>query len=114
MVQSIDAVPQVAPGEIKEIINAYNDKNDVKAVQSNGLHVGGERFVVLKADQRSLYARKVTLPMIDEGHTKSRWLIDHRHRARKGSSLSERERHYSSLIMARECNLVRPRIQWSN
>ena len=49
----------MAPGEIKEIIAAYNDKAEVKAVQSNGLHVGGERFVVLKADERSLYGRKV-------------------------------------------------------
>ncbi|KAI9887642.1 MAG: profilin, required for normal timing of actin polymerization in response to thermal stress [Watsoniomyces obsoletus] len=48
----------VAPGEIKEVINAFNDTNDVKAVQSNGLHVGGERFVVLRADNRSLYGRK--------------------------------------------------------
>ncbi|KAI9848592.1 MAG: profilin, required for normal timing of actin polymerization in response to thermal stress [Sclerophora amabilis] len=53
----------VAPKEIEEIITAYNDKGDstgVKQVQSNGLHVAGERFVVLRADERSLYGRKAS------------------------------------------------------
>ncbi|KAI9803111.1 MAG: profilin, required for normal timing of actin polymerization in response to thermal stress [Piccolia ochrophora] len=52
---------KVAPTEIKEVITAFQDKGDsngVKAVQSNGLHVAGERFVVIKADERSLYGRK--------------------------------------------------------
>jgi len=53
---------QVAPAEMKEIVTAYKDKGDangVKQVQSSGLHVAGERFVVLKADERSLYGKKV-------------------------------------------------------
>ncbi|KAK5001148.1 profilin, required for normal timing of actin polymerization in response to thermal stress [Elasticomyces elasticus] len=52
----------VAPNEMQEIVNAYRDKGDangVKRVQSSGLHVAGERFVVLKADERSLYGKKV-------------------------------------------------------
>lgn len=51
----------VAPQEMKEIVTAYKDKGDaagVKQVQSTGLHVGGERFIVLKADERSLYGKK--------------------------------------------------------
>ncbi|KAJ9632152.1 profilin, required for normal timing of actin polymerization in response to thermal stress [Taxawa tesnikishii (nom. ined.)] len=51
----------VAPKEMQEIVNAYKDKGDangVKQVQSTGLHVAGERFVVLKADERSLYGKK--------------------------------------------------------
>lgn len=47
---------------MKEIVTAYKDKGDaagVKQVQSTGLHVAGERFVVLKADERSLYGKKV-------------------------------------------------------
>ena len=44
---------------MKEIVTAYKDKADVKQVQSSGLHVGGERYVVLKADERSLYGKKV-------------------------------------------------------
>ena len=49
---------------MKEIVNAYNDKGDdtgVKQIQSNGVHVGGERFVVLKADERSIYGKKVCI-----------------------------------------------------
>lgn len=49
---------------MKEIVSAYKDKGDkngVKQVQSTGLHVGGERYIVLKADERSLYGKKVRL-----------------------------------------------------
>lgn len=49
---------------MKEIVSAYKDKGDkngVKQVQSSGLHVGGERYIVLKADERSLYGKKVRL-----------------------------------------------------
>lgn len=42
-----------------EVVTAYADRADVKKVQSEGLHVAGERFVVLKADDRSLYGKKV-------------------------------------------------------
>ncbi|KAI9818690.1 MAG: profilin, required for normal timing of actin polymerization in response to thermal stress [Thelocarpon impressellum] len=52
---------KVSPAEIKEVVTAYSDKGDengVKAVQSNGLHIAGERFVVLKADERALYGKK--------------------------------------------------------
>lgn len=50
---------QVSPEEIKEVVTAYNDKGPIKAVQSNGLHIAGERYVVLKADDRALYGKKV-------------------------------------------------------
>lgn len=49
---------------MQEVVKAYKDKGDangVKQVQSSGLHVGGERFVVLKADERSIYGKKVSL-----------------------------------------------------
>ncbi|EOD51062.1 profilin [Neofusicoccum parvum] len=51
----------VAPNEMAEIVAAYKDKGDangLKAVQTEGLHVAGERFVVIKADDRSLYGKK--------------------------------------------------------
>ena len=54
---------KVGPQEMKEIVTAYKDKGDangVKHVQSSGLHVAGERYVVLKADERSLYGKKVS------------------------------------------------------
>ncbi|KAI9786246.1 MAG: profilin, required for normal timing of actin polymerization in response to thermal stress [Geoglossum umbratile] len=45
----------VSPQEIKEAIGAYKDPEKVR---SSGLYVEGEKYVVLKADDRSLYARK--------------------------------------------------------
>ncbi|KAI9651870.1 MAG: profilin, required for normal timing of actin polymerization in response to thermal stress [Alyxoria varia] len=51
----------VAPQELKDVVTAFNDKGDangVKQVQSTGIHIGGERYVVLKADERSLYGKK--------------------------------------------------------
>ncbi|EME41595.1 hypothetical protein DOTSEDRAFT_73874 [Dothistroma septosporum NZE10] len=49
---------QVSPQEMKEIVTAYKDTADVKQVQSTGLHIAGEKFVVLKADDRSIYGKK--------------------------------------------------------
>ncbi|PSK56003.1 profilin [Elsinoe australis] len=51
----------VSAAEMKEVVTAYKDKGDangVKQVQSSGLHVNGERFIVIKADDRSLYGKK--------------------------------------------------------
>ncbi|EMC93045.1 hypothetical protein BAUCODRAFT_151416 [Baudoinia panamericana UAMH 10762] len=50
----------IQPKEMQEIVAAYRDpgKDGVKQVQSTGLHVAGERFVVLKADERSIYGKK--------------------------------------------------------
>ena len=52
----------VSPQEMQEVVAAYRDpgKDGVKQVQSTGLHVAGERFVVLKADERSIYGKKVS------------------------------------------------------
>jgi len=49
----------VSPQEMQAVVAAYKDKGDVKQVQSSGLHIAGERFVVLKADDRSIYGKKV-------------------------------------------------------
>ena len=48
------------------MVAAYEDKGDVKAVQANGLHVANERYIVLKADDRSLYGRKVYVAAHDD------------------------------------------------
>lgn len=48
----------VSPAEIQEVVAAYKDTGDVKQVQSTGLHIAGERFVVIKADGRSIYGKK--------------------------------------------------------
>ena len=42
-----------------EVVGAYTDSKDVKSVQSNGLHIAGNRYVTIKADDRSLYGKKV-------------------------------------------------------
>ncbi|TKA46008.1 hypothetical protein B0A55_12354 [Friedmanniomyces simplex] len=51
----------VSPTEMQAVVAAYKDpgnKEGVKKVQSEGLHIAGERFVVLKADDRSVYGKK--------------------------------------------------------
>ncbi|CAK1359844.1 hypothetical protein CBER1_08906 [Cercospora berteroae] len=51
----------VKPEEMQAVVAAYKDKGDeqgVKKVQSEGLHIAGERFVVIKADDRSIYGKK--------------------------------------------------------
>jgi profilin len=52
---------QVSPQEMTEVVTAFKDTSDVKKVQSTGLHIAGEKFIVLKADDRSLYGKKVRL-----------------------------------------------------
>jgi profilin len=51
---------QVSAAEMQAIVTAYKDPgtDGVKKVQSEGLHVAGERFVVIKADNRSIYGKK--------------------------------------------------------
>jgi len=51
---------QVSPQEMQEVVGAYKDpgKDGVKQVQSTGLHIAGERFIVIKADDRSIYGKK--------------------------------------------------------
>jgi hypothetical protein len=51
---------------MQEVVKAYKDKGDVKQVQSAGLHIGGERFIVIKADDRSIYGKKVRVSRITE------------------------------------------------
>ena len=48
--------PQVKPDELKEIIGAYKDTSKVYA---DGLHVAGQRYIVIKADSRSIYGKQV-------------------------------------------------------
>jgi len=43
------------PEELKEMVHAFKDNSKVFA---NGMHVCGEKYVVIKAEGRSLYGRK--------------------------------------------------------
>jgi hypothetical protein len=45
---------------MKAVVAAYNDTADVKAVQSTGVTIAGQKYIVIKADDRSLYGKKVS------------------------------------------------------
>lgn len=49
---------QVSTVEMKEIIAGLS--GTVDKLYADGIHVGGERYVLTKAEGRSLYARKVS------------------------------------------------------
>lgn len=50
----------VTPAELKQVVASYKDSGDIKAIQGSGFHIAGEKFVTLKADERSLYGKKVS------------------------------------------------------
>ena len=76
MLVDVDMSHQVAPAEIKEVVSAYKDTGDVKKVQSAGLHIAGDRYVVIKADDRSLYGKKVHMSLPGRGYF---FLLPRRH-----------------------------------
>jgi len=49
---------QVSPQEMQTVVAAYKDTADPKKVWGTGLHIAGEKYVTLKADDRSLYGKK--------------------------------------------------------
>jgi len=63
---------------MQEVVAAYKDSGDVKQVQSTGLHIAGERFIVIKADDRSIYGKKVSLVLFPGGYIvgRMRWKGD--------------------------------------
>lgn len=52
-------MPQVSPTEIKEIIASYTDTSAVKNIQSGGFRIAGEKYMTIKADEKSVYGKKV-------------------------------------------------------
>ncbi len=69
---------KVAPNEIKEVVAAFADKGDLngtKRVQSSGLHIAGDRYVVIKADDRSLYGKKVSWKLSTSGDTSQQNIV---------------------------------------
>lgn len=42
------------------VVDSYADKGDPKKVQSSGFYIAGQRYVTIKAEDRSLYGRKVS------------------------------------------------------
>lgn len=53
---------KVEKKEVDEIVKAYNETGEEKSISMNGLYVAGVKYVVLKAEGRSIYARKVRSP----------------------------------------------------
>jgi hypothetical protein len=51
---------QVKPEEMKVIVGAYAEAKQADALWTDGLHIAGERYVVTKIDERSIYGRKVS------------------------------------------------------
>ncbi|KAF6233702.1 hypothetical protein HO173_007914 [Letharia columbiana] len=48
----------VSPAEIKEVIASYSDTSDVKKIQSGGFRIAGEKYMTIKADEKSVYGKK--------------------------------------------------------
>jgi hypothetical protein len=44
---------------MQEVVGAYKDTATPKAVQASGLHIAGQKYIVIKADDTSLYGKKV-------------------------------------------------------
>ncbi len=49
----------VTPAEMQEVVGAYKDTSQPKKVQATGLHIAGQKYIVIKADETSLYGKKV-------------------------------------------------------
>lgn len=90
---------------MKEVVSGLSGSTD--NLYANGLHVAGQRYVLTKAEGRSLYARKVRLyflfcegcsALVTSGKRRNanmKTII----RAEKESSLSKPPKPYSSPIM---------------
>jgi hypothetical protein len=89
---------------MKEIVAGLKKPDDLYA---NGLHVAGERFVLTKAEDRSLYARKVrNLNHFRDYEKIARLTFSHR--ARKVSSSSKLHKPSSSPITTKTCSQEMP------
>lgn len=59
IITDLTTTMQVAPTEIKEIVGCYEDKSEPKKIQTNGFRIAGEKYMTFKAEDRSIYGRKV-------------------------------------------------------
>lgn len=44
---------------MQEVVAAFNDNSEPKKVQMSGLHIAGQKYFVLKADETSIYGKQV-------------------------------------------------------
>ena len=52
-------LPQLSTEEQKAIVNGFNNSD---AVLGSGVRLGGEKFLAVRADQRSIYGKKQVRP----------------------------------------------------
>jgi hypothetical protein len=50
---------QLSPAEMAEVVGAFKDTSAPKKVLMNGLHIAGQKYFVLKADDGSIYGKQV-------------------------------------------------------
>jgi len=51
--------PQLTPQELEDIVAAFKDTTEPKAVWASGIHIAGEKYMTIKAEDKSLYGMKV-------------------------------------------------------
>lgn len=49
----------MTPAEMQEVVGAFKDTSTPKKVQATGLHIAGQKYIVIKAEDTSLYGKKV-------------------------------------------------------
>lgn len=55
---------------MQEVVGAFKDNSQPKKVQMNGIHIAGQKYFVLKADDGSIYGKQVCqIPFV-------RWLLE--------------------------------------
>ncbi|KAG8530055.1 uncharacterized protein KY384_005537 [Bacidia gigantensis] len=57
-VWAASAAFNVSPDEIKAVVAHYADTTEPKKIFGSGFKVAGEKYVTLRADERSLYGKK--------------------------------------------------------
>jgi profilin len=50
---------QVKPQEMQDVVAAFKDNSEPKKVQMSGLHIAGQKYFVLKADDSRIYGKQV-------------------------------------------------------
>lgn len=63
----------VQPAEVQKIVAAYKDTKDVKEIQGTGFHIAGDKFITIKADDRSIYGKKVC--STSSGISRPEWIV---------------------------------------
>jgi hypothetical protein len=58
---STDPTIQVSPAELVEVVASFKDTMVPKKVNSTGIYIAGEKYITLKADEESLYGKKVCI-----------------------------------------------------